>query len=300
MATVVALAGCCIVLFGALPVLLSRAEWPSRAPRAAVILWQAIGLSASLAAIGTGLAIAAAPLHTSLLVGVERMMRGGLGRLNVYEAIGLALATYIAGGLSGSFAVTLARTLRARSRHRRVLDLVGDRNDLLPGTIVLDHPAAAAYCLPGLRPRIVLSSGTLGALDVHEIRAVIAHERGHVHARHDLVMLPLASLLGPFHWLPYARLAPGAVSALLEMAADDYACRSHSRRDVAAALIHLASAGAGRIPTCAFGATGSAVSTRVRRLTFDDNSCTVGIGALTAACIVFVLPLLCILGTAGG
>jgi Zn-dependent protease with chaperone function len=285
-------------LFVALPVLLTRASWPTRAPRAAVILWQAIGLSGSLAAIATGLAIAVAPLHGSLAVGVARMLGGGLGRLNVYEAIGLALATYIAGGLTGSFVVTLVRTLRTRGRHRRVLDLVGNRNDLLPGTIVLDHPAAVAYCLPGLRPRIVLSSGTLGTLDVHEVTAVVAHERGHVHARHDLVMLPLASLLGPFHWLPYARLAPGAVSALLEMAADDYACRSHSRRDVAAALVHLAAAGAGRIPSCAFSATGSVVSTRVRRLAYEDNSRTVSLAALTAACAVFVLPLLCILSTA--
>lgn len=77
MVTAAALAGCCIVLFGALPVLLSRAEWPTRAPRAAVVLWQAVGLSGSLAAIGTGLAIAVAPLHRSLVVGVERMMGVG-------------------------------------------------------------------------------------------------------------------------------------------------------------------------------------------------------------------------------
>jgi Zn-dependent protease with chaperone function len=262
-----------------------------------VILWQAIGLSGSVAAIGTGLAIAVAPLHASLAVAIGRMIGGRLGRLNFYEAIGLALATYVAGGLSGSFVVTLVRTVRTRRRHRHVLDLVGDRSDLLPGTIVLDHPAAVAYCLPGFRPRIVLSSGTLGTLDVDEITAVVAHERGHTHARHDLVMLPLASLLGPFHWLPYARLAPRAVSALLEMAADDYACRTHSRRDVAAALVHLAAAGAGRIPSCAFSATGSAVSTRVQRLAFEDNSRTVGLIALTAACAVFVLPLLCILST---
>jgi len=298
MATAAALVGSCIVLFGALPVLLARADWPSRAPRAAVILWQAIGVSGSLGAIGAGIAIATAPLHTSLPVGTARMIEGGLGRLNVYEAIGLALATYIAGGLSGSFVVTFARTLRARGRHRRVLDLVGNRSDLLPGTIVLDHSAAVAYCLPGLRPRIVLSSGTLRTLEGNEIMAVVEHERGHVHARHDLVMLPLMSLLGPFHWLPYARLAPASVATLLEMAADDYACRSHSRRDVAAALVHLAAAGAGRIPSCAFSATGSVVTRRVRRLAFEDNSRTVGLAALTAACAVFVLPLVCILGTA--
>jgi len=298
MATAVELAVCCILLLGPVPVLLARAEWPARAPRAAVMLWQVIGLTASFAAVGAGLAVAVIPLHAGLLPGVDRLIVSAghpLAALNVYEALGLAMATYVTGELTGGFVVTLARTLRHRANHRRILDLVGQRNDVVPGTVVLDHPEAVAYCVPGLRPRIVLSAGALGALDASELDAVVAHERGHTHARHDLVMLPLASLIGPFRWVPYARLAPRSVSALLEMAADDFACRSHRRRVVAAALVRMVVAGSGRIPDCAFGATAGTVSARVRRLlAFDHNSRAVGVAALLGATAVLSAPLVCI------
>ena len=267
---------------GAQPVLLAGAEWPTRAPRAAVMLWQVIGLTASFAAVGAGLAVAVIPLHAGLLPGVDRLIVSAghpLAALNVYEALGLAMATYVTGELTGGFVVTLARTLRHRANHRRILDLVGQRNDVVPGTVVLDHPEAVAYCVPGLRPRIVLSAGALGALDASELDAVVAHERGHTHARHDLVMLPLASLIGPFRWVPYARLAPRSVSALLEMAA----------------LVRMVVAGSGRIPDCAFGATAGTVIARVRRLlAFDHNSRAVGVAALLGATAVLSAPLVCI------
>jgi Zn-dependent protease with chaperone function len=300
MATAVELAVCCILLLGPVPVLLARAEWPARAPRAAVMLWQVIGLTASFAAVGTGLAVAVVPLHVDLFAGVGRLtgiVSPGhpLAALNFYEAVGLAMATYVTGGLAGGLVVTLARTLRTRAHHRRILDLVGRRSDVLPGTLVLDHPEAIAYCVPGVRPRIVLSAGALGALDAPELDAVVAHERGHTHARHDLVMLPLASLIGPFRWVPYARLASRSVSTLLEMAADDFACRSHRRRVVAAALVRMAVAGTGRVPECAFGATVGTVSARVRRLlAFERNSRTVGVAALLGASAVLSAPLVCI------
>jgi Zn-dependent protease with chaperone function len=297
MAAAVALAACSIALFGPVSMLLYRATWPSRAPRAAVLLWQVIGLAACVAAIGSGLAVAVAPLHDHLPAGIARLIGGGTANhrgdgLNFYEALGLAIATYVAGGLGGGLIVTVVRTVRTRSHHRRVLDLVGTRSDLLPGTVVLDRPEAIAYCLPGLRPRIVLSAGAYGALDHSELGAVVAHEEGHAHARHDLVMLPLMSLIGPFRWVPYARLAPTAVSALLEMAADDFACRSHDRRLVAAALVHMAVAGTGGVPDCAFGASDYAVSARVRRLlAFERNSRPVGMMAVLGACAVLATPL---------
>lgn len=109
--------------------------------------------------------------------------------------------------------------------------------------MVLYDRQPVAYCVPGLRLRIVLSEGALSALGSKEHGAVVAHERGHTHARHDLVMLPFASLMNLLSWMPYARLAPRSASTLLEMAADDFACRFQHRRVVAAALVHLAQAG---------------------------------------------------------
>ena len=54
-----------------------------------------------------------------------------------------------------------------------------------------------------------MSEGTLRLLGPTEIAAVIEHERGHVHERHGLVMLPMLGLKNLFRWVPYARLAPG-------------------------------------------------------------------------------------------
>jgi Zn-dependent protease with chaperone function len=304
MPTAAALAVSCVVLFVALPLLLVRARWPTRAPRAAVVLWQTIGLAGSCSAIGTGLAIAVAPLHTSLSAGVTRMIEGALAGhplagLGLYEALGLTLATDVAVVLGGGLVVTVVRTLRSRAHHRRVLDLVSEQTEVLPGTMILDHPRAVAYCVPGLRPRIVLSHGTLCLLRSHELDAVVAHERGHTLARHDLVMLPFASLVELLRWLPYARLAPVAVAGLLEMAADDFACRFHDRRTIASALVHLATAGIGTMSVCTLGAADSEVLLRVRRLLRSNgNSRATGLLALVAAGAILAAPFIAMMSPA--
>lgn len=51
-------AGLALLLAGPVLALLSRATWPYRSPRAALVLWQAIALAAVLSAFGSGLAIA--------------------------------------------------------------------------------------------------------------------------------------------------------------------------------------------------------------------------------------------------
>ena len=47
-----------LALVGPVPALLARASWPLRAPRAAIVLWQAIALAAVLSAFSAGIAIA--------------------------------------------------------------------------------------------------------------------------------------------------------------------------------------------------------------------------------------------------
>ena len=116
-----------------------------------------------------------------------------------------------------------AAVLRARRRQRELLSLLGHGDPKVPGALVVDHPAAAAYCVPGLRSRIVVSAGTLELLDQAELAAVLAHERAHLRERHDLVLLPFTALLRAFRWSPAARDAAGSVALLLEMLADDHA-----------------------------------------------------------------------------
>jgi Zn-dependent protease with chaperone function len=258
-----------VLLFGPAGIILERSKWPSRAPRAAIALWQSIGLAGGLAAIGAGLAVTVAPLHTGLTAGLGHLVTQAanghpLAGLGLNGALGLTLAADVGIVLAGGMALTSWRTLRARSRHRALLDLVSIRSERAPGALLLDHPDPTAYCLPGLRSRIVLSAGTLGLLHSNELAAVMAHEKGHVHERHDLVLLPLASMSQLLRWMPYVRLAPTAVATLVEMAADDFASRSNDPVDLASALVHMVSANAS--PWCALAATETNVTVRVHRL----------------------------------
>lgn len=299
MTLAVALAALAVVLFGPAGAVLEGRPWASRAPRSAIVLWQAIGLAGGVAAIGAGLALAVAPFHVGLPAGLDRLVAGAraghpLRGLGLDGAVGLTLAADAGIVLVGGLVVGGARTLRLRARHRRLLDLVSGHSERAPGAVLLDHPEAAAYCLPGRRPRIVLSAGTLGLLDRLELDAVVAHERGHVHERHDLVLLPFASMCQLLGWMPYVRRAPRAVATLVEMAADDFATRSHEPRALASALVHLVSANAP--PTCALAATGSGVSVRVHRLLQPERTsawvaagCILGAGAVVAAPLAVLL-----------
>jgi len=273
---------------------LAAARWTSRAPRAAVVLWQAIGVTGAVAAIGAGLAVAVVRFGVGFRAGLGDLAAGlvdghPLSGLGLPDALGLTLAADVAIVLATVVAITMVRTVRARARHRRVLDLVGIGSEEAAGALLLDHPKATAYCLPGIRPRIVVSAGALRLLHSSELAAVIEHERGHACEHHGLVMLPLTSLVEPLRWIPYARLAPTAVGLLLEMAADDYSARQHDRHDLARALVRMGTAMAA--PECAFAAAGISVPARVQRLlTEDTTSRAAATAAVCAASVLLLAP----------
>ncbi len=79
-------------------------------------------------------------------------------------------------------------TRRRRAHHRMVVDLLGDCRHGMSGLRVLHVSEPLAYCLPGVRSRVVLSEGTLSALSDTELAAILSHERAHLRARHDLVL----------------------------------------------------------------------------------------------------------------
>ncbi len=108
---------------------------------------------------------------------------------------------------------------------------------------MVDHPAAAAYCVPGLRSAIVISAGALDLLDQAELEAVLAHERAHLRARHDLVLLPFSALLRAFRWSAVALEANREVALLVEMMADDRAGRRLPARELATALLRVGASG---------------------------------------------------------
>ena len=136
--------------------------------------------------------------------------------------------------------------LRDRRRHRALLSLLAHGDPKVPGALVVDHPAAAAYCVPGLRSRIVFSAGALDLLDQAELAAVLAHERAHLRERHDLVLLPFTALARAFPWSVLAQRTYASVALLIEMLADDHAARRRPARELVTALIRVGSAGTPR------------------------------------------------------
>jgi Zn-dependent protease with chaperone function len=284
-----------VALLGPLSKWLSQAAWVTRAPRAAVLCWQCIGLSAIAAGIGAGLSVAVARYQLGFAGGVSQLVGNlfsghSLQGLGLYDALGLTLAADLGIVLAVIFGSLIVRTVRSRARHRRLLDLVAHQSPAYPGTDLISDNRTAAYCVPGLHPRIVLSEGTLQLLGPGEIAAVIEHERGHVHERHGLVMLPMLGLKGLFRWLPYARLAPREIAILLEMSADDYSARRFDPLTLAGALVDMAASG--WAPQCALSAAGSDVPRRVSRLLSSSrNSKRTALAAGLLAGAVVVLPL---------
>ncbi|SPF02639.1 M56 family metallopeptidase [Streptomyces sp. MA5143a] len=106
----------------------------------------------------------------------------------------------------------------------------------LPGTAVavLPDETPYAYALPGRRDRVVATTGMLARLEPAERRALFAHERAHLVARHHrfLLAVQLAARANPF-----LRPLCTAVSYTVERWADEEAARSvGSRRAVARAI----------------------------------------------------------------
>jgi Zn-dependent protease with chaperone function len=246
---------------------LARARWVWRAPRTGILLWQMLALTWVLSAILVVVAIGLAPYGTDiptafgqLLAGVQRPAGFTVLHLTgVVVGFGLALALIVA------FALSWSGVLRTRRRHRDMLALVGREDPAAPGALVLDHPLAVAYCLPGLRAQVVVSSGAVKALTADQLAAVLAHEQTHARERHDLVLLPFAALRRLTPRLQLLDVAVKAVALLVEMRADDRACRNQCPNSLASAL-HRFSASSFSPPAGTLGITDSAVEARLQRI----------------------------------
>jgi Zn-dependent protease with chaperone function len=277
-----AAAACCVAAAPAL----AGARWPRRAPAAAIVLWQALGLGWGLAAVGTLVAVGSAGgpaagaagqrsgVAGAALTQAYRLMRSGSPARAGGPPPAIRLAALAAGLvllllLCGVLVIASAAVVRGRQRQRTLLSLLAHGDPKVPGALVVDHPAAAAYCLPGLRSAIVISTGALELLDQAELAAVLAHERAHLRERHDLVLLPFTALLRAFRWSAVARRAHEAVALLVEMHADDRALRHRPARELATALLRVGAAGGGRPPAGALAASDGLacdVAARVARL----------------------------------
>jgi Zn-dependent protease with chaperone function len=255
---------------------LAGARWPRRSPAAAIVLWQALGLGWGLAAVGALAALGTAGARAGVAGGAlslaSRVLQGQSVAAGILD---LRLLAVLAGLLlllllCWILVAASAGVLRARRRQRVLLSLLAHGDPKVPGALVVDHPAATAYCVPGLRSRIVVSAGALDLLDQAELAAVLAHERAHLRERHDLVLLPFTALLRAFRWSSVACEAHACVSLLVEMLADDRALRHRPARELATALLRVGAAGGVHAPAGALavadGAVGCQVAVRVSRL----------------------------------
>lgn len=242
---------------------LATARWPNRDPIGALLLWQAVGLAGGLALLGAGLTYGLAPLGNSLPSALQALWRQGWPEdLGIGNVLALVTTAALAARLLGVLGLACWRTLRARRRHRDLLDVLANPRPAIGGARVLAHPLPVAYCLPGLRSRLVVSEGTLAALGPRELAAVLTHERAHLRERHDLVVLPFVAWAATAPRVPGMARAQAAVAALVEMRADDVARGALGRVALAGALQQVSGSVAG-VNMTSFSV---AASNRLRRL----------------------------------
>ena len=286
---------------------LGAARWPRRSPGMAILLWQALGLGGGLAAVGALIEIGVPPGSAGVADGVAgvasaaaggRLFPPGQTVLPVFlRLVSLVLGLALLAQLCSVLIASSAAVVRARRRQRALLALLGRGDPKAPGVLVVDHPAAAAYCLPGLRSRIVVSVGALDLLLPAELAAVLAHERAHLRERHDLVVLPFTALRRAFGWSRICADAHQSVALLIEMLADDRALRARPARALAGALARFGTAGCGEnAPAGALAVSGAAyegeMAARVTRIMTPAPPLAhaVRVGIWCAATLIVVVP----------
>ncbi|MGD9528061.1 MAG: M56 family metallopeptidase [Pseudonocardia sp.] len=247
--------------------ILAGAEWPARDPVGALLMWQAVGLAGGLSLLGAGILYGLAPFGPTLIPAVGGVSRAiGEGRvlddLDAGNTLALVASLLLGARLLFVLVTVTVRTLRARARHRDLLDVLATPWPAVPGTRVLDHPVPVAYCLPGRSSRLVVSAGVLERLAPEGVRAVLAHERAHLTERHDLVVLPFVAWGATAPFVRGMVRAQLAVAALIEMRADDVAASRSTQRELAGALRTVG----GSAPSAALSSFTSAVDARIARI----------------------------------
>ncbi len=305
-ATAVSLALLAALLAWPVPALLARSRWPRRDPLVALVCWQAVGLAGGLSMIGALLVHGLAPWGHSLPEAAWSVVTASPATDPVRgdHWVSLTLAGVLASELVGVLVLSWLRTARTRRRHRALLELVVEPAAVPtslpatpPDTRLLEHPAPVAFCIPGARPLLVLSSGMVAELDEDQLAAVVAHERAHLREHHPLLLLPFVAWAAALPVLPAAARAHAAVRELVEMRADDVALASLSgavpRRTLAQAIVAAAGgAGGAAVPIGALAVAGPGIRARVERLIEPQSPLPAPArwAALGAAGLLLLLP----------
>ena len=303
--TAAVLGALALALAWPVPVLLSRATWPSRAPATALALWQAVALAGGLSMIGCLLAFGSAPAGSfpSTVAQLAPVLLAGPipPEFGALQLAALTLAAAVALLLTANLALTAVRAERERRRQHQLVDILSDPMPGDPRTRVLPHPVPLAYCVPGIRPTTVLTDGLIEALAPDELSAVIAHERTHLDQLHHLVRLAFRAWHSALPWFPIANRAERSVVTLTEMLADDGARRTVGTDALLRALARVGNAGeSGSFPDAASGASPDAamLAARLDRLERPEAvsgsalPSTVRVIVLVASVALVAIPLI--------
>ena len=245
-----------VVLATAGPRLLARARWAEREPVLALGAWQCL-VAAVLLCCGIALVLTAAAAwptaHALLFSGAPNGVAAAYGFPFGRSWAVAAACLFAVGGLRTALALgSEVRSARAL-RRRRARELARQAPELPPGLVrparprrpsgerlvVLENAHPGAWSLPGPRSRLVVTTGALHRLGDRELAAVLAHERGHVRARHHWLLQCAEALSSGFPGAGIFRLFREQVGRLVELAADDSAARRHGRMATALALVEL-------------------------------------------------------------
>lgn len=186
------------------------------------------------ASIGSWLAGIPAP-GGGCLLGLARGQWLLLGYLPAAAALGLLVW----------HAVRLA--LAAWRAELRGLALAGSVCRAVSGGLavwVVPSARPAAYAGGVWRPRAVVTSGLLTALEDDERQAVCEHEGAHIRLGHPRLLVVGGAVAAAFGWLSPVRRAWDGLRRELEAAADDEAARVVGAATVISALAHVVLAGA--------------------------------------------------------
>lgn len=311
--TSLALAALALALAWPVPIILAGAQWPSRAPATALIVWQAIALAGGLSMIGALLSYGLAPfgdnLPHALGVFVQSLREATLPfSANFVQMFALSGAILLGTHLLLNLGLAAVRDERSRRRHRHLVELLSSPMPERPGTLMIDHEAPVAYCLPGTTKSItVLSAGLMVLLDEEQLKAVTAHERAHAHQRHHLVLLGFRAWRRSLPWFPIATRAQDAVAVLVEMLADDHARRFVSDATLAQSIALVATGAASHatiegISGDALAASSPSAIVRIRRLITPTPplSRAAKIGAVVIAASLLAVPTIILLAPAFG
>ena len=166
---------------------------------------------------------------------------------------------------------TLARTRAvARAWLRSATPLDVDPPAGVPA-YAIDSLAPIVALVGVFSPKLIAARTVIEACTTEELTAIVAHERGHLHARDNLKRWLMACAPDALRWTPIHREIAAAWHDAAEDAADDAATRGDERArvDLAALLVKIARLTpepSGRRPRSARSSSRSGLDRRVRRL----------------------------------